>query len=130
MKKNKLLSVLALSSIFATSVISASCEFGNGNGNGNVFSINTVSSRYEEKIEELEKILPSVIENHNFIENATSASAVSADFAENVKLALDSNDTDVHTSTAVDKTSAKNAANFPKEPVKQPETEITKSDEN
>lgn len=66
MKKNKLLSVLALSSIFATSVISASCEF--GNGNGNVFSINTVSSRYEEKIEELEKILPSVIENHNFIE--------------------------------------------------------------
>lgn len=44
-------------------------------------------------------------------------------------MALDSNDTDVHTSTAVDKTSAKNAANFPKEPVKQPETEITKSDE-
>ncbi|MCE6115272.1 MAG6410 family transglutaminase-related lipoprotein [Mycoplasmopsis agalactiae] len=127
MKKNKLLSVLALSSIFATSVISASCEFGNGNGNG--FSINTVNSRYEEKLEELEKILPSVIENQNFIENATSASAVSVDFAENIKLDLDSNDTYVHASTAVDKTSTRNVANFPKEPVKQSETEITKLDE-
>ncbi|MCE6056416.1 hypothetical protein J7889_02295 [Mycoplasmopsis agalactiae] len=126
MKKNKLLSVLALSSIFATSVISASCEFGNGNGNG--FSINTVNSRYEEKIEELEKILPSVIKNHNFIENA-SAATNAADFAENIKLDLDSNDTDAHARTAVDKTRTKNADNFPKESVKQPEAEITKSDE-
>ncbi|CBH40658.1 MAG6410 family transglutaminase-related lipoprotein [Mycoplasmopsis agalactiae] len=127
MKKNKLVSVLALSSIFATSVISASCEFGNGNGNG--FSINTVNSRYEEKLEKLEKILPSVIENHNFIENASSASAVSADFAENVKLDLDSNATDTDASTAVDKTNTENVADLNKESVKQPETEITKPDE-
>ncbi|EIN15370.1 Hypothetical protein, predicted lipoprotein [Mycoplasmopsis agalactiae 14628] len=123
MKKNKLLSVLALSSIFATSVISASCEFGNGNGNGNGFSINTVNSRYEEKLEELEKILPLVTENHNFIENASAA--ISTVATENAKLDLENKADNSASSATANKNEAKNVANLPKEPVKQPETEIT-----